>query len=60
MAFNALAKLRQFFFCVLQKVRGGAVGLKRRVVLVLLIDKEAARFGLVAVDLVHDGAGLLA
>ena len=49
MAFYAVANFREFFLGVLQEVGCGAVGLQRGVVLVLLIDEEAARFGLVPV-----------
>ena len=52
--------LGQFFLCQLQKVRGGAVRLEGGVVLVLLIDKEPARIGLVLMHLIHEAARFLA
>src|SRR5262249_52543893 len=41
----------------LQEVGRGAVGFERGVILVLFVDEEAARFGLVLVHLVHHAAG---
>ena len=59
MSFCPIAKLWQFFLGVLQKMRGGAVGLKRGIVFVLLVDEKSAGFGLVPVNHVHQAAGLL-
>jgi len=43
----------------LQEVGCGAMGFQRGVILVLFVDEEAARFGLVPVDLVDDATGFL-
>src|SRR5713226_4520294 len=43
----------------LQKMRRRAVRLKRSIILILLVDEEAARFSAMAVYLIHDTARLL-
>jgi hypothetical protein len=59
-AFYAVGYLGQIFSCVLEEVRGGAMRFQGSVIFVLLVDEEAARFGFVAVHLVHGTAGFLA
>src|SRR5713226_8973597 len=60
MPFHPVAHLWQLFLGVLQKMKRGAVGFERGIVPVLLVDEEAAWFGLMAVYLVGDAAGLFA
>jgi len=57
---HAIRQLGQFLLRKLNEVRRGPVRLKRRIVLVLLVNEEATRLGLVAMYLVHLAAGLVA
>src|SRR5579859_247884 len=60
MSFHAVRHFWQILLRVLQEVRGGAVRFQRGIVFVLLVDKEAASFRLVAVHLVHGTARFFA
>jgi|SRR5215470_8638944 len=58
--FHSIRYLGKFLLGKPQKMWGRPVGFQARIVLVLLVDKEAARIGLVAVNDVHQAAGFFA
>jgi len=59
-SFHAIREFGQILFRVLQKMRRGAMGFQRGIVLILFLDKEPARFGLVPMHLVHGTSRFLA
>jgi hypothetical protein len=60
LSLNSIRNLRQILPRVLQKVRRVAVGFKRSVVLVLLVDKEPPRLGAMSMHLKHGASRLFA
>ena len=60
MAFHPVSDPRKVFPGELQEVWSSAVGFEGGIVLVLLVDKESAGFGLVPMHLVHGTARFLA
>ena len=59
-AFHTVCDFGQIFLRVLQEMRGGAMRFQGSIVLILLIDEEAAGIGLVPVHLVHGTSRFLA
>ena len=60
MSFHAIRDFGQILFCMLQKMRGSAMRFQRGVILVLLVNKEAAWIGLMPMHLVHGTTRFLA
>src|SRR5581483_696313 len=60
MPFDAVGDTGQFFLGILHEVLSGAMRFEAAVVLVLFVNEEPPRFGLVAVHLVHQAAWFLA